>query len=243
MLGKCKVKLALAVFLSTAWLAIGACGQVEQTPASTGPAAAARVVATKSELGAPEGSDAAPRIQLERVDANGSTTLLSTAYVDAVEFRDGQAAVTKAGELQLLASDGSRSLVARHIDGLPTRAADGSLVYAARFGQVVEVYSLSAEGAIRRVASFRGSATRLSPQPDGSVVFVGALVGGVSGVWIADSQGVRCLTNCALRAGARWGDVYRAPPGDAASIRVVAGHVRWQTADGDWQSVSIGGEP
>lgn len=220
-----------------------ACGQAERLPGSTQPVLETRVVAVKSVSAAPEASDAAPEVRLLRVDRRGVTSPLPTPYVDAVEFRGGQAAVTRLGELQLVSSDGSRTTLARHIDGLPVLDGDGSLVFAARFGQLVEISRLTPEGSIRRLASFRGSATRLSPKPDGRVVFVGADVGGVAGIWVVDSRGARCLTNCALRVGKPWGNAYHPLPRTVTAIRIIGDQVRWQTVSGEWEAASLRDEP
>jgi hypothetical protein len=214
------------------------CGQVERTPteSKTGPNLP-RVVATRSQGSAPQASDAAPRVSLARLEPDGSLSPIAGRYIDAVGFRHGQAAVTGDRELHLVTGDGSPSLLARQLDGLPTRAADGSLVYAARFAEVVEVYWLTPDGTNHRLASFRGSATRLAPQTKRTVIFVGAKLGGVSGAWLADAQGAHCLTNCSLRVGQPWGAEYRPPPADTASMRIVDKQVSWQTADGAWESV------
>ena len=73
----------------------------------------------------------------------------------------------------------------------------------------------------------------------GTVVFVGSEVGGVSGVWIADGTGVRCLTNCDLRTGQPWGDRYVAPPGNTATVRVSGTQVEWRTPDGEWETAPL----
>lgn len=230
-----------ATALAAAWLAAAGCGQVERSPLETGvpaPEPGAKIVAVEVEARA-AGPDAAPRIELALRGQDGSLTPIAGEYIDAVEFRTGVAAVTPGRELELVRPDGSRSILARELDGLPARASDGALVYAARFDDAVEICRLSPEGNHRCHASFRGTATRLAPQRDGQVVFVGARTGGVSGVWIADASGVRCLTNCAIRAGEPWGDGYRPPPGDAASIRIGSGHVEWRTAEGSRQSAPL----
>ncbi len=216
-----------------------ACGQVENAPVgrtASGPEPGAGIVAL--ELGVVSGPDAVPRVQLARRAGDGTVAPLPEAYVDAIEFRMGMVAVTLRRELRLVHHDGSNSLLAREADGLPARAADGSLVYTARFGEVVEIHRLSSLGEDRRLASFRGSATRLAPQADGSIVFVGSTIGGVSGVWIADAEGVRCFTNCELRVGQPWGSGYQAPPGDASRVLVTRDRVEWQTPGGKRETVS-----
>jgi hypothetical protein len=230
---------------TTAWLGAVACGQVEVEPTSAtaaGPEQTGAIVALEPSS-EPSGPDEVPRVRLARREPDGSLSPLEGEYIDAHEFRAGMAAVSTQRELHLVHRDGSRSVVAREVDGLPTPASDGSLVYAARYGKVVEIYRLTAKGSVLRLASFRGSATRLAPQPGGAVVFVGAQPGGVSGVWIADSTGARCLTNCELRVGQPWGDRYRALPGDTATVRISGTLVEWQTAAGAWESAPLEGNP
>ena len=106
------------------------------------------------------------------------------------------------------------------------------LVETARYGDVVELHRLYRNGTQHRLGSLRGSATRLSPRSDGKVVFIGSELGGVSGIWIADSHGIRCLTNCDLRVGRPWGDAYRTLPGETDTVRFVESRVEWQTAEG-----------
>jgi hypothetical protein len=182
-------------------------------------------------------------VVLARRAQDGTTTPLPGKYVSAIEFRDGRAAVTRDRELHLVSADGSTSVLAQQVDGLPSQASDGALVYAARFGASVEIYWLSTNGNNRRLASFAGSATRLSPRADTAVVFVGAKSGGVSGIWIANAKGARCLTNCKLGAGRPWTDGYRPPPGDTGTVRIFADRVEWQDAEGRAQVAPLGEKP
>lgn len=225
------------------WLALScgaamslfSCGQVERsTPVA--PETRGSIVVLRPESATPTGPDAPPRVTLARRGPEGALSHLAGAYLDALEFRDGVAAVALDRSLQLLHADGSRSLVAKDLDGLPALDSDGSLFYAARFGERVELYRLQSDGTQHRLASFRGSATRLSPRSDGTVVFIGSKFGGVSGIWIAEPRGPRCLTNCDLRVGQPWGAAYRALPGETESVRFVGSKVEWQTADGRSES-------
>lgn len=230
----------VSALVALAWFGTVACGQVETvgslTVSDSGPQGAIVATDLTSESSGP---DQAPRVQLARRERDGTLSPIAGKFSSAVEFRDGMVAVTTDRELVVVHPDGSRSVLAHEVDGVPARVGDGSLVYAARFRQVVEIYHLTSEGENRRLASFRGSATRLAPQGDGTVVFVGSDVGGVSGVWIADGTGVRCLTNCDLRTGQPWGDRYVAPPGNTATIRVSGMQVDWQTPDGKWEHASL----
>lgn len=225
----------------TAGLGSVACGQVENALTSTmaaEPNRTGEVVAIEHRP-ASTGPDTPPQIKLALRDEGGNLSPIAGLYLDAVDFREGMAAVSTHRELRLVHSDGSMSVLVREVDGLPVRASDGSLLYAARFGEVVEIHRLTSEGKNRRLASFRGSATRLTPRDDGTVVFVGSEIGGVAGVWIVDSCGVRCLTNCELSTGKPWGDAYLAPPGDTATVRITGGRVEWQTAEGVSKSAPI----
>ena len=210
------------------------CGQLEPSPASStrAPEPIRSIVVLRPESATPDGPDAPPRVTLAQREQDGSLSPISGRYLDALEFRDGVAAVTRERELVVVQNDGSRSVVARDLDGLPALGSDGSLVYAARFGEVVELYRLRRDGKQQRLASLRGSATRLSPRSDGTVVFIGADLGGVSGIWIADSQGLHCLTNCGLRVGRPRSASYRALPGETSTVRLVGSRIEWTTAEG-----------
>lgn len=236
------------VSLLLAMLALGGvgpgCGQAESSPAALTPPHRDQlpsIVASSTSRRAPEGSDMKPEVVLARRAADGSRAPIVGRFLAAVRFRDGQAAVTLEHELWLIRGNGSRSLLARRLDGLPARAGDGSLVYAARHGEVVELVWLTPAGDQRRLAAFRGSATRLAPQPDRTLLFVGAGWGGVSGVWVAGPSGARCLTNCELRVGSPWGDRYRALPGNERTLRTLGDRVEWQTLAGRRESVSLKG--
>jgi hypothetical protein len=220
----------LATLFVVALSAFG-CGQVERST-RTAPERTGSIVVLRPESAAPVGPDAPPRVTLARRQQDGSLSPIAGQYLDAIEFRDGVAAVTLGRELQLLHTNGSRSLVAKELDGLPALDSDGSLVYAARFGEVVELYRLRRNGTQQRLLSLRGSATRLSPRSDGRVVFIGSEPGGVSGIWIADARGARCLTNCELRVGRPWGDSYRPLPGETSTVRFVGSGVEWTTTEG-----------
>ena len=52
---------------------------------------------------------------------------------------------------------------------------------------------------------------RLEPE---RVLFVGARNGGVAGVWVADADGARCVSNCDLRTGTDWQGRFVPPPTD-----------------------------
>jgi len=220
-------------------LSLVACGQVERSRTSSPEAVPEETDAfmvLRPASATADGPDAPPRVTLARRHQDGSWSPLAGEYLDALEFRDGVAAVTPQRELQLLHTDGSRSLVAKELDGLPALDGAGSLVYAVRFGEVVELYRLRRHGTQQRLASFRGSATRLSPRSDGTVVFIGAEFGGVSGIWTASPQGIRCLTNCDLRVGRPWGGAYRPLPGETATVRFVESGIEWKTAEGRSES-------
>lgn len=207
------------------------CGQVERSTRAA-PEGHRSIVVLRPEGATPSGPDAPPRVTLARRQGDGSLAPSAGQYLDALEFRDGVAAVTPERELELLHADGSQSLLAKDLDGLPALDRAGSLFYAARFGEVVELYRLGSDGTQQRLASFRGSATRLSPRSDGTVVFIGSNLGGVSGIWIAEPKGPRCLTNCDLRVGRPRADGYHALPGDTASVRFVGSRLEWKTAEG-----------
>lgn len=218
------------------------CGKFEQEPSEldgTSAREAVEIVVLSIAPDQPPGPDEPPRVELAQLKEDGSMTPLSGQYLAAEEFRRGAAAVTVARELHLVHPDGSHSVLARETDGLPARDVDGSLVFAARFGETVEIHRLNPDGKNRRLATFGGTATQLTPQTDGTVFFVGAASGGVAGLWVVDSGAARCVTNCNLRAGKQWGDAYQTPPRDLTTLQVSEDRVQWSTADGKTESASL----
>ena len=218
------------------------CGKFEQEPSGLNAESAretVQIVVLSVTPDQPPGPDESPRVELAQLKKDGSMTPLSGQYLGAEEFRRGAAAVTVARELHLVHPDGSHSVLARETDGLPVREGDGSVVFAARFGETVEIHRLHADGKNRRLASFAGTATQLTPQGDGSIFFVGAATGGVAGLWLADQSGARCITNCELKAGKEWGDAYQASPRDLTTIHTLDGRVQWSTVGGETESAPL----
>jgi len=229
----------LGASLACGWLTM-ACGQVELDPRDAAQAEPAtersvRLVVVRPPV-QPTGPDAAPRVRLARRESDGSLVELPEEFLDALEFRRGAVVVTLQRALLLVHPDGSSSLLAREADGLPARASDGSIAYPARFGDVVEVHWLTVGGENQRLTSFHGIATRVAPKQDRTVVFIGAVPGGVVGVWVADASGARCVTNCGLRTGQPWGDAYVSPPPDTSRVDFDGQRVRWQASTGTWES-------
>jgi hypothetical protein len=231
---------ALALPLASIALGITACGQVDRSatasPAAPTPTAAIEIRAVDDD--SPPGPDAPPRVELF-ASTGDARRAVAGRFVHAVPFRNGAAAVTTERQLTLVHPDGTSSVLAHEVDGLPARASDGSLVYAERFGEVVEIHSLSVAGDNRRLATVRGSATRLAPQPDGAVIFTGALLGKVQGVWVVDGRGTRCLSNCNLQVGRPFDGAFRPLPAEASVVRVVGRRVEWQTAEGTSESAPL----
>jgi len=222
-------------------LALGAlaCGQLEVERPRAERSEASSKIAIVPSPDVSVGPDAAPRVRVALEKSDGTRVELPAEYLDAREFRRGAVALTPERELLVVHPDGSRSLLAREAEGPPAVASDGSLVYSARSGDVVEIHWLTPEGKDERLASFRGSATRLLPLDDRTIVFVGASVGGVVGLWLASREGAHCVTNCALRAGRTWGDAFTALPTDLSRVRLSGSRIEWQAADGSWTSEQV----
>lgn len=113
---------------------------------------------------------------------------------------------------------------------------DGSaLAWVAEREVLGEVRVRTAAGAERTIARQLQSAGALRFAPDGTaVLFRGARLGGVAGLFVADvaSDRVQCLSNCTLRTGRPWPVALVAGPGSAQELAFDGDSVTWSTPDG-----------
>ncbi len=186
------------------------------------------------------GPDSPHRVEIAVRSGEGSSRPIAGEFIHALEFRDGVAALDLARQLQLIRADGSRSVLARNLDGLPSLAADGGLVFAARHGRWVDIQWLTPTGRAERLASFPGSATLLAPLSGRRVLFVGATPQSAAGVWLAESGRARCVANCNLIVGQPWEDAYLPLPGSTSGFKLVGDTVHWISPDGQHLSAPLG---
>lgn len=177
----------------------------------------------------PPGSDFVPRRRVALQMPDGSTRAIdreAIAFVPA--WRGGAALVDPEGRLYEVGSQGALRMLAASAAG-ELAVAGGLLVYASTAGEL-RVHDGREE---RTIASALASIGALRVV-EGRVLFVGAVNGGVAGVWHAplDGSGARCLTNCDLRTGTDWGSRYVPLPALSESLTLDGDRVAWIDADG-----------
>jgi hypothetical protein len=189
----------------------------------------------------PGGTDTRPRFALALRAADGTRVPLESRALAHVTFSGGLALVDSQRRLVVVATDGARRVLAEEAGAPPARGARGELLYVAQKDTGAEVHALEAAGADRVIASGLFSAGLLAPQPDGTILFVGARNGGVAGLWSISGDTTSCLTNCDLKTGEPWGDSFVPPPGDVAAIKVLGTRVEWDAFDGKRYGATLGG--
>lgn len=212
--------------LAVGALALGGCAQAPQaSPAMIGGAAveanrvrAIRVLTKESDV--PVGGDGAPRMTLAFELEDGSQRAIEGEHTAYARFRDGVALVDRQKRLLLVTPDGAQRVLAQEAGAPPVQGPTGALAYVAKYGLVAEVHLLGIDGRDRIVATGLADAGTLTPQRDGSMVFIGARAGGVAGVWSASADGrpAQCVTNCELQTGTPWGERFVPLPRDEAAL-------------------------
>lgn len=191
----------------------------------------------------PAGSDAVPRQKLAFRFLDGSSALVPEAALAHAAYRNGAALIDAERRLLFVSADGQKRVLAEESGAPPVRGPLGELVYVSKHELEARVHVMDPDGRDRVVLSGLANAGLLAPQPDGRIFFVGAVPGGVAGLWVIESDRGRCLSNCALRAGKSWGDGFVPLPAGRASIRASASRVEWDAADGSKRELDLGAKP
>ena len=226
-------------------LALGACASATPAPQAAelrqrAPSPEVEVVSQRDDT--PEAGDGAPLLTLAFRLADGTRVPIEGEAVAFTPFRDGAAITTPERSLWLVSPDGARRRLAVQSAAPPALEADGALLYAALYGETAELHRLTLEGRDTVIARDLRGVGLLAPQPDGSVLFVGASAGGVAGLWVVDGdQAARCVTNCGLRTGQDWGESFIPAPPSADAIQREGDQVRWPGPDGALITVSLTG--
>lgn len=178
----------------------------------------------------PPGSDFVPRRRVALRMPDGSTRAIdreAVAFVPA--WRGGAALVDPEGRLYEVGAGGALRMLAASVGG-ELAVAGERLVYAAGSAGELRAHDGREE---RTIASGLASIGALRVV-EGRVLFVGAVNGGVAGLWHAplDGSGARCLTNCGLRTGTDWGARHVPLPGSTESLAIEGDQVVWTDADG-----------
>jgi len=178
----------------------------------------------------PSGTDAVPALRYELVVGSRSRQL--SPALDARLQGDAAIVWLPDHRLARFGIEGAPRLLARDV-GSPPLVDAQRIVYALEAGDAVEVRVLD-QGPERMLARGLSSAGAFRMHPQGQrVFFIGAINGGVAGLWIADLSGeaASCLTNCDLRTGQPWHH-YVPPPASAQSLEFTDAIVRYQAVDG-----------
>ncbi|MCS6797205.1 MAG: hypothetical protein NZ898_01525 [Myxococcota bacterium] len=160
----------------------------------------------------PPGADGAARFEVGWKDAGGAIRRIEGGpWLEALRYRDHAALVDDEERLWLVHPRGARHLLGTGVVGGPTVSYDARrLAWVERTG-ALRVYDGHGARTLARGLSSAG-AMHFASQ-DTALRFVGASPGGIAGWWELDvaSGRLRCLTNCSLRAGERWGNNFVPP--------------------------------
>jgi uncharacterized protein YcfJ len=216
------------------------------TPTPTGSSApvtgAPAVVVRETVSEPPEGGDLPDTVLLARVDDEGALHPIEGLAYDGVAFQGGALVLRTDHTLEMVREGSVGSVIERDVVFAPVVSADGEhaawattrtldeqvLVVVDREGRRADAaQGLASIGAVSFDTTTHGARRR--------VAFVGAINGGIAGVWVAraDGSATRCLTNCALRAGQPLGPDHQPLPdelvrfeGDAITYRAADRPVR-----------------
>jgi hypothetical protein len=181
----------------------------------------------------PKGTSAPRQLRLAFRLPNGKRRQIDRSAIAYARFRDNVAVLDIQRRLVLISPSGAKRVLAKQAGAPPVQAPSGELVYAVKYQTGVEIHVLDSLGNNRTVASGLGSAGLLAPQEDGRILFIGtAKGGGVAGLWIIDSQGARCLTNCELETGSDYSERFIPLPSGTDTMKIVDDYVEWTAADG-----------
>jgi len=186
----------------------------------------------------PAGGDGPARVEIGWRGPDGAVQPVRLARPATAFLAWGQAAVAVDDErtLWLARDEAPPERIGRDATGALTTSSDATLLAWVTQPTVLgEIRVREASGAERTIARELQSAGSLRFSPDGaSVLFRGARLGGVAGLFVADvgDARVRCLSNCELRAGRPWGDRFVAGPGSADELVFDGDRVSWLAPDG-----------
>lgn len=184
------------------------------------------------------GTGFAPRLKLAFRLSDGSLKPVEPLAISYVPFRNNAALMDTHHRLLLASADGALRVLAEQTAAPPVQGPNGELVYTVCHPSGVDVHVVDKRGSNRIVATHLGSVGLLAPREDGRLFFIGtARGGGVAGLWMIDSSGPKCLTNCKLTTGTDWKEQFIPLPRDADSIQVFVDRVMWEASDGTSHSL------
>lgn len=180
----------------------------------------------------PPGSDFVPRRRVALRMPDGSTRAIDReAIAFAPAWRGGAALVDVERRLYEVGASGALRMLAASVNG--ELAVSGELlVYVVGSGLTGELRVH--DGHVERTIASALASIGALRVVEGRVLFVGAVSGGVAGVWQAplDGSGARCLTSCELRTGTDWGQRHVPLPASRESFELDGDRVVWIDAVG-----------
>lgn len=227
------------VCVTTSLFAVAGCLEAR---AGEEPLSSPMHVVVVTELTAPPlGGDGPTTFELALQDERGETRI-SGAALAGVAFQDGALVLRADGILEMV-----RGATGEQVDQgvivAPVVSRDG--MHAAWVSGrpldeaaliVVDTSGMRLEAATGLVSM--GAIAFEDVQSHRRIAFVGAVNGGIAGVWVTSVDGsmrTRCLTNCQLRTGA---DLSEMTPLPESPLAFVQDEIRWR-AEGQTESVRL----
>lgn len=175
-------------------------------------AGAPAVVVREVVAAVPEGGDGPDTVLLAAIDDEGARPLEGPA-VGGVGFQGGALVLRPDGRLEMVREGATGSVIDRDVTFSPVVSSDGEhAAWAAQRGDEQVLVVIDRAGgradAVVGLGSIGAVSFEEAAGPQRRLAFVGAMNGGVAGLWAGrvDGSATRCLTNCALRTGQPWGD-------------------------------------
>jgi hypothetical protein len=221
-------------FLSLAVLA----GCAPTPPGVGSQALAAEAVVVRDTIEeVPEGGDLPDTVLLAHVADRGVPRPIEGRAFDGVAFQGGALVLRTDHRLEMVRDGAAPSVIDAEAVFSPVVSSDGehaawasvrgleqALVVIDRAGRRTEAaQGLASIGALSFDPATHGGARRIA--------FVGAVNGGIAGLWVAraDGSATRCLTNCALRAGQPLGSDHEPLPDEL--VRFEGDAITYRTGD------------
>ena len=201
----------------------------------------ARVVVSETVVAAPEGGDGPSIVRLAHETDQG-TTLIPGTSIGGVAFQGGALVLRPEGALELVRAE-THHVIDQGVIVAPVVSQDGlhAAWVASRPLDEQALIVVDTEGARVEAATGLVSIGAIAFEETRShrrIAFVGAVNGGIAGVWVSSVDGsmsARCLTNCLLRTGMDLGEMTPLPE---SPLVFIDDEIRWQ-AEGQTVSMQL----
>ncbi|GAB4216421.1 MAG: hypothetical protein OHK0013_42920 [Sandaracinaceae bacterium] len=185
----------------------------------------------------PEGGDLPDTVLLAHVDEEGVARPIEGRALGGVAFQGGALVLRTDHRLERVREGTAPSVIDAEAVFSPVVSADGEhAAWASVRGLEQALVVIDREGGRTDAAQGLASIGAISfdPETHGGarrIAFVGAVNGGIAGVWVtrADGSATRCLTNCALRAGQPLGAGHEPLPDEL--VRFEGDAILYRTGD------------